>query len=340
MPLALARLAVESHQALGEQVVAQPVAAVPVVRRRAERQVDEAEILIRRDQRPDVRVARVLPGVVLPGLVTVFPRLRNRVEGPAQFAGHRIEAADVSGRSVGVVRGVRYRRAHDHRVAADHDRRTHGVGAAPPDLAPQALGQVDRPAVAETADRFAGERIDRQQPGVAGAVEQPRRHFLAVVAGGSAGPVAGAAMNEAEVRGPARVVGLRVVDPFRLTGRRIERGDLAQAGRGVEAVADLDRRHLVAAGLHAAAAQPAILRHAIVVGRRPAPGNLELVDVARIDLVERCVALPALVAGGHRPLAVLCRCRNGGSDQAESRRQDSQPRSRVHSTPPARSLTR
>ena len=122
MPLAFARLAVERNEALGEQVVPQPVAAVPVVGRRAEGQIDEPEVFVRGDQRPHVRVARVLPGIVLPGLVPELPRLRNRVEGPAQLASHRIEAADVSGRRVGMVRRVRDRRADDHGVAADHDR--------------------------------------------------------------------------------------------------------------------------------------------------------------------------------------------------------------------------
>ena len=312
MPSPLTRLAVERHQGLGEQVVAQPVAAVPVVGRRAEGQVDETEFLVCRHQRPDVRVAGVLPGLVLPGLMPVLPRLRNRVEGPAQFAGHRVETAHISGRRVGVIRRVRDRGAHDHRVATDHDRRADRVGPSP-DLAPQALRQIDRATVAEAADRFTGERIDGQETGVAGAVEETRRHSLRAVGGGPAGPVARAPVHEAEVRGPARVVGLRIVDPLGLAGCRVDRGDLAQPGGRVETIGDLDRRDLVPAGLHAAAPEPAVACDPVIVGRGPTPGDLELADVAGIDLIERRVALPALVAGGHGPRAVLGggrRCRD------------------------------
>ena len=57
VPLALAGLQIDADEALGEQVVAGPVAAVEVRRRRLDRQVDEAELLVDGDLRPDAGVA-------------------------------------------------------------------------------------------------------------------------------------------------------------------------------------------------------------------------------------------------------------------------------------------
>ena len=57
---------VQAHEAFGEQVVAGTMAAVEVVGRRAERQVDVARLLVNRHERPDVRVAGVLGRALLP----------------------------------------------------------------------------------------------------------------------------------------------------------------------------------------------------------------------------------------------------------------------------------
>ena len=100
VPAALACLAVDGDQALGEQVVAAAVAAVPVVRWRAGRQVGEAELLVGAHQAPDVRAAGDAPGLVLPGVGSDLPLLRHGVEGPELPAGAHVETADVAGRSV------------------------------------------------------------------------------------------------------------------------------------------------------------------------------------------------------------------------------------------------
>ena len=63
------------------------MAAVEVVGRRADRQVDVAELLVGAHRRPDVGVAGFLPGILLPGLVAELARLRDGVEGPEQAAG-------------------------------------------------------------------------------------------------------------------------------------------------------------------------------------------------------------------------------------------------------------
>ena len=227
------------------------------------------------------------------------------------------------GGASGMVRRVRDRRADDHGVAADHDRRTDGVGAAPAGLSRR------RPWVRSTAPPAPklpmGSPVNgstAREPRVAGAVEEARRRLLRAVGGGPAGPVACATVHEAQVRGPAGVVGLRIVDPLGPAGCRVERGDLAEARCRVEPVSDLDRRRLVTAGLHPAT--PA-------VGDRSATRSLSgddqrqttssSPDVAGVDLIERRVALSALVAGGHRPLAVLGGERGEGDEQAEGCRQ-------------------
>ena len=47
------------------------------------------------------------------------------------------------------------------------------------------------------------------------------------------------------------------------------------------------------------------------VGRSPAPGDLEIVEVRGVDLVEAGVFCPAEVAGVRRPLAVRCAVLSG-----------------------------
>ena len=100
VPAAFARLAVDRDQALREQVVAAAVAAVPVVGRRAGRQVGEAEFLVGAHQAPDVRAAGDSPGLVLPGVRPVLAFPGHGVEGPELPAGPHVEAADVAWRSV------------------------------------------------------------------------------------------------------------------------------------------------------------------------------------------------------------------------------------------------
>ena len=77
VPLALAGLQIDADEALGEQVVARPMAAVVVGRRRFDRQVDEPQLFVHRDLRPDADVAVDGPGLVLPRVVAELARLRE-----------------------------------------------------------------------------------------------------------------------------------------------------------------------------------------------------------------------------------------------------------------------
>jgi hypothetical protein len=101
---------------------------------------------------------------------------------------------------------------------------------------------------------------------------------------------------------PARIVP-HPPHPQRLARGRVDRHHGASlTGDGVELVAHLERRGPVdEIGLGA------------VVGRFPAPCDLELPDVARVDLIQRRIAAAALVPAPVAPLAVLgartLRCR-------------------------------
>ena len=98
VPDLLAGRRVEAHEAVAIEAVSGAMAAVVVVGRRADRQIDVAELLVGAHRRPDVGVAGFLPGVLLPGLDAGLACLRNRVEGPKQAAGTDVEAAHVARR--------------------------------------------------------------------------------------------------------------------------------------------------------------------------------------------------------------------------------------------------
>ncbi len=120
MPDPQAGRRVEAHEALREEVVAQPVAAVEVVRRRFDREVDEPEVEVRAHQRPHARVACVRPRLVLPRVSTVLARLRDRVENPEPLAGAHVIPADVPRRGL-LDRRIdrRWHDLHDDDVADD-----------------------------------------------------------------------------------------------------------------------------------------------------------------------------------------------------------------------------
>src|SRR5689334_11625354 len=98
MPDPFAGACVQAHQCVSEQSRARPSASVPVVSRRGDGQKDITERVVRRHHRPYIRVARVLPRVIIPGLVSNLALLCDRVERPEELAGSYVEAALVSWR--------------------------------------------------------------------------------------------------------------------------------------------------------------------------------------------------------------------------------------------------
>ncbi len=72
------------------------MAAVVVAGGRFDGQVDQAELFVDGDLRPDAGVAGVLGRAVEPGIVAEFAFDRNGVEDPEALAGADVEAADVA----------------------------------------------------------------------------------------------------------------------------------------------------------------------------------------------------------------------------------------------------
>ena len=329
VPLALPGLAVDRDDALGVQVVAEPVAAVEIVRRRADGQVGGPGLLVDRDHRPDVRVAAVAPGTVLPGFDAEFILLGNGVKDPGQIAGRDVVGADEAGRRLLVGGEIGDDRADDHRVAADRRRRA-VRGPALHHLAPEVGRHLDRAAVAEVRIGLAGGGVERHEPAVVGGNQHPLA--LAI------GPVGDPAVLEAEVRGTAGTPALRVVGPDRLAAFGVDRGDLAERSGDEDPASDLERDRLELAPPYGA-------RDLRVGGDRPpAPDDLDVPEVVAVDLVERRVLAVAGIAAEGRPVAGGAGLSRGGrarqsGGECQSRRgqrrnavpgQDSRPISRAH----------
>src|SRR6185436_5136916 len=90
-----------------------PMTAVVVAGGELDRQVSEPKLLVGGNLSPHTGVAGIRPGVLLPRVVPVLARLRNRVEDPEPLAALHVVAADVTlfvaaalGISAGLVRGA------------------------------------------------------------------------------------------------------------------------------------------------------------------------------------------------------------------------------------------
>ena len=349
VPELLARFDVDRDEALGVEVVARAVATVEVVRRGADRQVDDAVLVVAGEHGPDVRVAGVAPGLVLPGLDALVTLLGHGAEHPAEFARARVPAAHPA--RDGFLRdpAVGDRGAGDDHVA-DHDRRRlHGVeqGVQVVPLAAvgarQALHQVDTAAVAEVLVRAAGTGVDREQVAVAGAPVDAAVGFVAVLA---VRPVGDAALvPDHGHRRRALLVALRVVGPDRPAAAGVDRGPDRDRRVQEEQALLHQRRRLQVADEGGAAGAPeqgivvlqpveddvpagvplaAGLRLAQeAVHRPPAPGDLEVAEVIGVDLVQRRVLGRTDVPAVARPFAgrraALGGCRRGQKNEGARR---------------------
>ena len=292
MPDPLAGGGVEAHDALREEVVAEAVAAVVVVGRGAQRQVDVAQLGVGGQHAPGVGRARVGPRAVLPRLVAELAGLGDGVKLPQLLPGAHVEAAHVAGRVELVAGAVEDDRADDDDVA-DDDGNRHQLVVAPPDGPAQPLGGVDGPVGAEVGDGPPRPRVEGPQVGVAGRQEdarvapvRPVGHPPRVVAG-VGGSLALPAAGVEHPQGLAR----RGVDGRRLRQRRLD----------VEHAVGEHRRRLEGGGQ--GRQRRAVLGDDGVVGRLPAPHLAEPPDVAAVDLLERRVLRAAMVAPVGRPLS-------------------------------------
>ena len=241
VPLALPGVQVDRHQRLGEQVVARPVAAVVIAGRELDRQVHGLELFVHREWTPHAGVARVRPGVVLPGLVAELSGLRNGVEDPQALSGLDVEPADVALRVRPAARRcpAPMRGADDHHVLGDDgsgvqadfagDRIEHLVVV---------LLEIEDAVLAERADRNPGLRVERDEL-------IPDRHHEDALVALAVRPVRHTASRQ-QARG--RCGALAFVDPVhpqQLTRRGIDGDGVApRSDRGVEHAVDHQRRRL------------------------------------------------------------------------------------------------
>ena len=330
VPLALAGLHVDGDQRFREEVVAEPVGPVVVVGRRPGRQVHVAQLVVAGEHRPDVGVARVAPRIVQPRVdAELVGAVRHGMEVPGVLAGpdvpgpHPARDRLLGDAPVGDVRAV------DHLVADDDRRRVDAVEqrvqvvALAPRGPREADHRVDHAAAVgpEVGARPPGRRVRADDVAVAGA---PEDAFVPL----AVGPVGDAPL--APCPGHRRrplFVALGVEDPERLARLRVDGDALRQRRVEVEDSADHQRRGLEAGrtrqvalpvqvgrllderlddGVERRRPLPAAGRRPAdpVVDRHPLPDQLEVGEVAGVDLVERRVLLAADVSGVAAPLAV------------------------------------
>ena len=178
VPRALAGLRVDRHDRLGEQVRAGAMAAVEIVGRRAERQVDVAELLVGRHVGPHVGAAGVGPRIVAPRLVAELALLRNRVNRPQLLAGAHVEAADVAARPFLVRRAVVNAGAdHDHVACRSPARRSPSNSWRAPRAPASPSGRCGRPRQTTCRARRSSRRprSDRRRACRAAAARSCRR---------------------------------------------------------------------------------------------------------------------------------------------------------------------
>ena len=304
VPLPLARLQIDRHQALAEKVVAGTVAAVVVAGRDLDREVGDAQFLVHRQVGPHARVAGVDRRVVQPGVAAELVGGRDGVENPLPLAGPHVEAADVAldVLAAGWRAAAAVRRADDHRVAGD-DRR-----AVPADLAGERIDrliivllQVDDAVLPERRHRDAGPRIQRDQL-VADRHQVNPLVLLAV------GPIGDAAARHPTERVGTPFAFVQAVHPEKLARRRVDRDCVPPAARCcVQDAVNHQRGRLVVE-----------VRRGAEVLRPEAPRHLQIVEVRSVDLIERRIARAAEVAAVGAPLALRRAVLRGG----ERRRQD------------------
>ena len=164
VPQPLPRARLERDDGRPEQIAADAVHAVEVIRRRSERHVDDAAPRVDRHLAPVVHAADVLPGVLRPGVIAELARPRYGVEGPHQLAGQHVVGADVAGGRHVAFAG---RAANDDEILEDLARDARldvadalRLAAVEPDT------QVDDTVGAERHDRLAGLRVDLLQQAV------------------------------------------------------------------------------------------------------------------------------------------------------------------------------
>ena len=290
MPLALAGLQIDRHEALAEEAGARPIRAEVVTGGKFDGQIGDAELFVDADLSPRAGIARVRPRVVQPGVVPEFARPRDRVKDPEPLARAHVESADVA-LHVGLPRGnaARFVRGADddnvfgnHRRRVQADLRRHRI-----DHLVIVLFQIDEAVFAKRRDAHASLRVERDEL-------ISRRHVENSLLA-SIGPVREAAARELPGRRSGAGAFAFAVHPQLFACFRIERDNRAPAAAGcIQHAVHHQRGALVIE----------FRPRSEMVGLEP-PRHGELAEVVGGDLIERRVARMTLVAPVGRPFAVF-----------------------------------
>ena len=239
MPHSAARARVERDDGLREQVVALPVAAIPVVGGRAHREKEQSSFGVKAHGGPDVGVSHIVVGAVLPRLPAKLAGIGNGLEAPHAAARAHVERLDVARRVLGIAQAITHPVAHDHDVAGDHGRRRVGVVELV-HRSPQLTHEIDFAAIAERWNGLARAGVERH--------ELPSRideHAPRV----SVGPGGDATVHEARaVRRLATAPHFGIVLPQLPARARIEGGDGGVRRGDVHGIVNHHRRRLEQAG--------------------------------------------------------------------------------------------
>ncbi|CUS46044.1 hypothetical protein MGWOODY_Smn2499 [hydrothermal vent metagenome] len=289
MPAPLPGVHIDRDERFAEQRIAAAIHAHLVARGQLDRQIDQAKLLIGRHLRPDAGIAGLVGIAVQPAVVTILTLFRDRVENPFALAGAHIERADIAfhveaGRRH-VARGVG-RADHDHVLHHQGRRVQADISGDRVDLLVEILLQVDDAVHAERGVGIAGRCVETDEL-IADRHEQDP--LLRAV-----GPV-GAAMTGELARRILRALALvDPVHPQHLASGSVER-DAVAARAGCQEQASLHEQGCRLELIFLAGAERVGLE---------TPGDFQIVEVGRVDLVERGVARIRLVGGIMAPLGI------------------------------------
>src|SRR4029434_2216282 len=127
MPDFYARLRLECHQTLSKEVVTRALSPIIIIARRTEGQIDVTQLLVTAHDRPDIRIAGMLPGVVLPRVDAWLFALRHSMKTPPLPAQPNIKASDVTWRHGFHAWIINDRRPRNDDVATDNGRRRDAI---------------------------------------------------------------------------------------------------------------------------------------------------------------------------------------------------------------------
>src|SRR6185437_4230343 len=166
VPDEFASAGVDSHERVTEKIRTFAVRGIEVRSRRAKRKKEQAAFNINAHESPDVGAGAILPGIRLPSIVAGFARVRHGVEAPDEFAGARVESANVPGSAL--------RGGLLHLAADDNEVFINGYGRGNVVLSvgkaiENTLPYVFRAIQSKAGRRFAGFCIERDQSRIRGA---------------------------------------------------------------------------------------------------------------------------------------------------------------------------